>query len=52
MISAMKKCAKRNNIELCKLPQKHKNAYAYYRTIYSFLKKRNQTLFMYMVAVH
>lgn len=28
-----------NNIELCKLPQKQKNAYAYYGIIYSYLKK-------------
>lgn len=34
------KMCQENNIELCKLPQKHKNAYAYYRTIYSFLKKK------------
>lgn len=33
------KMCQENNIELCKLPQKQKNAYAYYRTIYSYLKK-------------
>lgn len=33
------KMCQENNIELCKLPQKQKNAYAYYRTIYSCLKK-------------
>ena len=46
------KACQENNIELCKLPQKQKNAYMYYKTIYSFLKKRNQILFMYMAAVH
>lgn len=30
---------KENDIELCKLPQKQKNAYVYYRMIYSYLKK-------------
>lgn len=33
------KLCQENHIKLCKLPQKQKNAYAYYRTIYSFLKK-------------
>ena len=33
------KMCQENNIELCKLPQKQKNSYAYYRTIYSYLKK-------------
>lgn len=33
------KLCQENNIELCKLPQKQKNIYAYYRTIYSYLKK-------------
>lgn len=46
------KLCQENNIELCKLPRKQKNVYAYYRTIYSFLKKRNQILFTYMAAVH
>ena len=34
------KLCQENNIELCKLPRKQKNVYAYYRTIYSFLKKK------------
>lgn len=34
------KTCQENNIELCKLPQKQKNAYMYYKTIYSFLKKK------------
>lgn len=34
------KACQENNIELCKLPQKQKNAYMYYKTIYSFLKKK------------
>ena len=34
------KLCQENNIELCKLPRKQKNVYAYYRTVYSFLKKK------------
>ena len=38
------KLCQENNIELCKLPRKQKNVYAYYRTIYSFLKKKKPNI--------